>query len=143
METPTPPIGSARTLLRLRKVYLLPNLLTAMNMFLGVLAIYGVLDERVTWSCWLIVLAGVLDTMDGAVARLTRSQSDFGLQFDSLSDLISFGVAPSLLAYDAIQDLRTDTDHHRLAMGICALFAVCGALRLARYNVQARGPERR
>jgi CDP-diacylglycerol---serine O-phosphatidyltransferase len=87
------------------------------------------------------VLAAVLDGLDGAVARLTHTQSRFGLEFDSLSDLVSFGVAPSLAAFMMLDP--SDRDYTRLLTAVCALYAVCGALRLARYNVQAGGPERK
>jgi CDP-diacylglycerol--serine O-phosphatidyltransferase len=138
MLTPVPPPALKRT--KLRKVYILPNLFTAMNLFLGLLAIYSAHSGELVKACWFLVLAGVLDGLDGAVARLTKSESDFGVEFDSMSDLVSFGVAPSFLAFSMMRGLSAD--HERLVVGVCALFAVCGALRLARYNVQHQGSER-
>ncbi|MFW5870137.1 MAG: CDP-diacylglycerol--serine O-phosphatidyltransferase, partial [Candidatus Sumerlaeota bacterium] len=126
---------------RLRRVYIIPNLFTALNLFLGVLAIYAVHQGEMRRGCWLIVLAAVLDGLDGAVARLTHTQSRFGLEFDSLSDLASFGVAPSLAAFVFLSP--SDHGYTRVLTAVCALFAVCGALRLARYNVQASGSERK
>lgn len=131
---------------RLRKVYILPNLFTALNLFLGLLAIFlviqGVLGgkDNLPIACWFVVLAAVLDGLDGAVARLTHTQSSFGVEFDSLSDLVSFGVTPSVIAFCAMQ--QNTGEHNRLVLGVCALFAICGALRLARYNVQKSGSER-
>jgi CDP-diacylglycerol--serine O-phosphatidyltransferase len=122
-------------------VYILPNLFTALNLFLGVMAIYSIGGGEIEKACWLIVAAAVLDGLDGLVARLTRTQSDFGLQFDSLADVVSFGVAPSLAAFYMMDDMGSE--HHRLVMGVCGLFAVCGALRLARYNVQVKTSERK
>ena len=127
---------------RLRKVYILPNLFTALNLFLGMLAIFNVLNGHLGKACWFIFLATLLDTMDGAVALLTRTQSEFGLQFDSLSDVISFGAAPAFASFAFMRGALVGIDD-RLITGACALFAVCGALRLARYNVQAHGPERK
>ena len=129
-----------RTRPRLRKVYLLPNLFTAFNLFLGVLALMAVFDKDTERACWFILLASVLDGLDGLVARLTHTQSEFGLQFDSLSDLVSFGVAPAIAMFTMLEGLGSIS--HRAIVGVCALYAICGALRLARYNVQAHGEER-
>lgn len=132
---------------KMRKIYILPNLFTAFNLFLGVLAIFHVYLEVVNpivspgeWShltkaCWFIIIAGVLDGFDGAVARLTHTESDFGMQFDSLSDMVSFGVAPSVVAFHMLSTMYGNSS--RFLLTICALFALCGALRLARYNVQS------
>ncbi|NQU42431.1 CDP-diacylglycerol--serine O-phosphatidyltransferase [bacterium] len=124
---------------RLRKVYLLPNLFTALNLFLGLFAIYSVFEGRVVTACWFIVFAGILDGLDGLVARLTHTQSAFGVQFDSLSDLVSFGVSPSVVAFYTMQ--RMGDEHRGLLIGVCSLYAICGALRLARYNIQAHDAE--
>ncbi len=127
---------------RLRRVYIMPNLFTALNLFLGWWAITMAIDGRLATACWLVFAATMLDGLDGAVARLTNTQSDFGAQFDSLSDAISFGVAPAILAYALMQKLP-GLDHPRLILGVCALFTICGSLRLARYNVQKHGAEQR
>src|SRR5688572_12213728 len=93
----------------MRKVYVLPNLFTAASLFCGMLAIIEVCkapeDFNVNEACWLIVTSAILDVFDGAVARLTRTQSSFGLHFDSLSDLVAFGVAPAVLAYGTSGDV--------------------------------------
>lgn len=124
----------------MRKVYILPNLFTAASLFCGMLAIFEVysVNGNTQQACLLILLASLLDVADGAIARLTRSTSAFGLNFDSLSDLVAFGVAPSLLAFDAFGPV-----YPHLAAAVCGLYTVCGALRLARFNVQATREERK
>lgn len=125
----------------MRKVYILPNLFTSLSLFCGLLAIFEAmeLDGRgnVVRAMHLLILAGVLDMMDGLVARLTRTQSSFGLNLDSLSDLVAFGAAPAVLAY-----YYMGPEPPLPARAACGLFVVCGALRLARYNVQAMSEER-
>lgn len=122
----------------MRKVYILPNLFTAGSLFCGMLAIFRVFNENPGDACGLIVIASLFDVADGAIARLTRSTSAFGLNFDSLSDLVAFGVAPAVLAFDAF-----NSTHPHLAAAVCALFTICGALRLARFNVQATREEKK
>lgn len=132
----------ARVPREMRKVYILPNLFTAASLFCGMMAIVEVFnaaeDFNIVDACWLIVTASILDVLDGAVARLTRTQSLFGLHFDSLSDLVAFGVAPAVLVYGSSGDADP-----RLMAAVCGLFAVFGALRLARFNVQAMREEKR
>jgi CDP-diacylglycerol--serine O-phosphatidyltransferase len=122
----------------MRKIYLLPNLFTSCSLLAGMLAIFEVIDGDPHQACWLIVLATILDVADGAIARLTKSTSAFGLHLDSLADLVAFGVAPALLAFHAFADVSA-----RMATTVCSLYVVCGALRLARFNVQAPREERK
>jgi CDP-diacylglycerol--serine O-phosphatidyltransferase len=112
-------------------IYVLPNLLTTLNMFCGFLAIiYTVQGDYIT-GAYAIVLASVFDLLDGRVARMTRATSEFGAQYDSLSDLISFGAAPALLLfYWSLQPFG------RIGWLASFFFVACGALRLARFNVQ-------
>ena len=131
---------------RVRRVYILPNLFTALNMFLGLLVIYNVYmaqfePRRLQLACWIGLVAGLLDVLDGALARLTHSTSNFGAEFDSMADLVSFGVAPSLGAFHMMRLMGETPD--RIVAAFCALFAICGGLRLARYNVQMKSSERR
>lgn len=121
-------------------VYLLPNLITATSMFLGFIAIKLSFDGRLlenfsnhfVLAAYAIIGAAVCDGLDGSVARLTRTQSQFGVQLDSLCDLVSFGVAPGVVMYNlALHELD------RVGFAVCFLFALCGALRLARFNVMA------
>ena len=120
-----------------RGVLLLPNLITTMSLFCGYLSITQSLKENYAFAAWLVVLATFLDFLDGRVARMTGSQSDFGAEYDSLSDLLTFVVAPAVLAYKFGL-------YHFDKFGIAAgfLFVACGALRLARFNVQAGNVEK-
>ncbi len=115
----------------------IPNLLTVGNLFLGILAILLAFqdgNQYVDYAAMMVILGMVLDGLDGRLARLLNAQSDFGKELDSLSDVITFGVAPAFIVYvAALQELGT------LAMLSIAIFPICGALRLARFNVQTGG----
>ena len=111
-----------------------PSLFTVLNMFCGFLSIVHTSQGDVPTAAWFIVLAGVFDVLDGVMARITKSSSDFGIEFDSLSDVVSFGVAPSFLIYT----LGLNTQE-AVGMLISAMPMVFGALRLARFNVQLVG----
>lgn len=113
-------------------IYVLPNLITTMNLFMGFFAIIQAIKGEFLIASYSIVGAAVFDLLDGRVARLTRSMSKFGAEYDSLCDLVSFGVAPGLLLY-----LWALQPFGRIGWLISFLFAACGALRLARFNVQA------
>jgi CDP-diacylglycerol--serine O-phosphatidyltransferase len=116
---------------RMRKgVYILPNLFTTGNLFCGFWAIVSVFQEKFLYAAIAILLACVFDALDGKVARLAGASSKFGVQYDSLADLVSFGVAPALLAFSWA--LRP---YGRFGWLAAFLFVVCGALRLARFNV--------
>ena len=107
-----------------------PSFFTLMNLLCGFLALTQVLEGAFVMACWLIVLAGFFDLMDGMMARLTDADSPFGVQLDSLSDVVSFGVAPAFLVYAYALDASGP-----LGMIVSALPALCGSVRLARYNV--------
>lgn len=111
-------------------MYLLPSLLTAGNMVCGLLAIQNTLDGNFSKAAWYILLAVIFDGLDGKIATLARAVSLFGINFDSLADLTSFGIAPALLIYN----LPYQSDAR---ISVFIIFALCSALRLARYNVQA------
>jgi len=117
-------------------IYIIPNLFTSGNLFCGVFAIIAVLDGKFTTAAVAILVATIFDMLDGKLARLTHTTSRFGVEYDSLSDLISFGVAPGLMAYTWA--LRP---YGRLGWAALFLYVVCAALRLARFNVQISGPE--
>ncbi|WP_108992827.1 CDP-diacylglycerol--serine O-phosphatidyltransferase [Paenibacillus agaridevorans] len=109
----------------------IPSLLTVGNLFLGVIAILMVFNEKPQMAAMMVLIAMLLDGVDGRVARALNAQSEFGKELDSLSDVISFGVAPAFIMYVvAFQDLSP-----ALAWTVTAIFPICGALRLARFNV--------
>lgn len=110
--------------------YLLPNFFTAASIFTGFYAIsLGLYQEFVT-AAWFIFLALILDGLDGRVARLTNTASHFGVEFDSLADIVAFGVAPAFLLY-----LYVGEEYGRIGIVVSALFIIFGAVRLARFNV--------
>lgn len=114
----------------------IPSLLTVGNLFLGIAAIILVFNEKPETAAMMVIIAMLLDGVDGRVARALNVQSEFGKELDSLSDVISFGVAPAFIMYVvAFQELNPT-----IAWIITALFPICGALRLARFNVVAGKP---
>ena len=122
---------------RRRAVFLLPNLVTTVALLLGFWSITQSIQGHWDRAAWGIVLAGIADMMDGRIARATRSTSKFGVEYDSLADLVSFGMAPALLVYNwALAPMG------QRGWIIASLFAICAALRLARFNVQQNVEER-
>ena len=111
---------------------MLPSLLTTGNLFCGFYSIIASLQGKFDKAAWVFILAGLFDVLDGRVARLTRSSSEFGTQYDSLCDLVSFGVAPSILAFQLGL-----AGFGRIGWVVCFIYVACGALRLARFNVQS------
>lgn len=121
-----------------RGIYLLPSIFTMGNIFLGFWAIIRGLRGDFQTAPLAIAGAAVLDALDGRIARLTGTESEFGREFDSLADVITFGVAPALLAY------RWGLDGFpRLGWLVPLFFVVCGATRLARFNVQTKVHDKR
>ncbi len=117
--------------LRRRGIYLLPNLFTTAALFAGFYAIIQAMNGQFERAAVAIFVAMVLDGIDGRVARLTRTQSPFGAEYDSLSDMVSFGVAPALVVYVwALKDLG------KLGWIAAFIFCVGAALRLARFNTK-------
>ena len=118
---------------RRRLLGLLPSLFTLLNMMSGFLSVLMAITGRPQFAAVLIGISIVLDITDGAVARLVRSVTPFGLQFDSLADLVSFGVAPAILAFTVL----SGTDLAVAPVGLLAsfLWLACAAIRLARFNV--------
>jgi len=117
-------------------IYILPNLFTTGNLFCGFWAIISVFQEKFFYGAIAILLASVFDVLDGKVARLSGATSKFGVQYDSLADLVSFGIAPAVLAFSWA--LRP---YGRFGWLAAFLFVVCGALRLARFNVMSASGE--
>jgi CDP-diacylglycerol---serine O-phosphatidyltransferase len=116
-----------------RSVFVLPSLFTVGNIFCGYYAILATMHNNFGQAAHAIGIAIILDVLDGRIARATNSSTGFGLQLDSLADVISFGIAPSVLAL--VWGLSTVD--YRLAWIAAFTFTICGAMRLARFNVQA------
>ena len=121
-----------------RGLFILPTLFTVGNLFCGYLSIWCSIRGTFEVAAVLIIAAGILDALDGRIARLTHSTSEFGEQYDSLADLVSFGVAPAVLAYS-----WGLSDFHRLGWMVSFVFVACGSMRLARFNIQAHVVDKR
>ena len=111
-------------------LYILPNLFTAASIFVAILSIINAINSKFDYAAWFILLSLIFDGLDGRVARLTNTCSRFGIEFDSLADIVAFGVAPALLLY-----LFIGYDFGRFGIVVAALFVISGAIRLARFNV--------
>lgn len=125
----------------MKKIYLLPNLLTAFSLACGLFIIFkvnlasGCASKQLLYSASvLLLLAGLADVLDGAVARLVNAESLFGMFFDSLADAVTFGVAPTVLFLKTLP-LKNENELWFLATAAAMVFAICGVLRLVRYNV--------
>ncbi len=116
-----------------RAIYLLPNMITTLALFTGFVSVVASIDGQYQRAAVAILVAGIFDALDGRIARLTKTSSLFGVQYDSLSDIVAFGVAPALLVFTAVLH-----PFGRFGWLGVFLFLACGALRLARYNVQAQ-----
>ena len=114
---------------KMQLMYILPNLFTAASAFLGVISIISSIQGNYFKAIIYIILSLILDGLDGRVARLTKTTSKFGVEFDSLADLVAFGVAPAILFY-----LTIGKNFGRFGALIAAMFVVFGAIRLARFN---------
>ncbi|NCT66825.1 MAG: CDP-diacylglycerol--serine O-phosphatidyltransferase [Rhodanobacteraceae bacterium] len=121
-----------------RGIYLLPNLFTTGAMFAGFYAIVAAIGGRYSEAAIAVFVAAILDGLDGRVARLTGTQSEFGVQYDSLSDLVSFGLAPALVMYTwSLSALKAyGSGWGKLGWSAAFIYAACAALRLARFNTQ-------
>jgi len=117
--------------IRRRGIYLLPNLFTLGALFAGFYAVIAGMAGNFNEAGWAIMIAGVCDGLDGRIARLTNTQSAFGAQFDSLSDMVSFGVAPALIMFSWALDSLGN-----VGWAASFIYMSCAALRLARFNVQ-------
>lgn len=120
-----------------RGIYILPNMFTTGSLFCGFTSIIHSIESDFVTAAWLILLAGLFDFLDGRVARLARAESDFGIEYDSLVDLASFGLAPGILVY-----LWSLSGFERVGWLATFVYFACGALRLARFNVQVDSVEK-
>ncbi len=118
---------------RLKKgVYILPNFLTSLSLFCGFYAIVSTMRGDFLHAAWAIIVSGLFDGLDGRIARMTNTTSKFGVEYDSLADLVAFGVAPAVLAYGWVL-----SGYGRWGWVAAFLYVACGAIRLARFNVES------
>jgi CDP-diacylglycerol---serine O-phosphatidyltransferase len=130
---------------RSRSIYLLPNLFTTAGLFAGFYAIIAAANGQFAHASVAVFIAALMDGIDGRVARMTGTSTDFGVQYDSLADLVSFGMAPALVMYHwALSYLKFDGGvMGRVGWAIAFLYAACAALRLARFNTQVGTVDKR
>lgn len=130
---------------RRRGIFLLPNLLTTGSLFAGFYGIIAAIDGHFAPGAIAVIIAGVLDGLDGRLARLTHTESDFGKQYDSLSDMVSFGLAPAVIVYQwgLVHMAEYGVVWAKLGWLAAFLYAVAGALRLARFNTRPHRGDRR
>lgn len=123
---------------RQKGIFLLPNLITSAALFFGFSAILAAMGQQWERAAVMVFIAGVMDGLDGRVARMTNTQSEFGAQYDSLSDVIAFGLAPAVIIFAwALNDIG------KVGYAIAFVYAACAALRLARFNVQVETADKR
>lgn len=123
--------------------YSIPNSFTALSLLLGVASIVTTQVGDLEFAAWLIVWCGLLDTMDGLAARLLKATSNFGAEFDSMADLVSFGVAPAMLVFNAglqMGGVQLDSGQFWVLLAACGAFVLAGAMRLARFNLSSAIP---
>jgi CDP-diacylglycerol---serine O-phosphatidyltransferase len=116
---------------RERGIYILPSLFTTAGLFAGFYGLIAAVQGRFELAAWALIAAAIFDMLDGRVARLLHAESDFGAQYDSMCDMLSFGIAPAVLMY-----MWALTPLHKAGWLAAFLIAACAALRLARFNVE-------
>ncbi len=123
---------------RQRGIYLLPNLFTTLGLFAGFYAIVAAINGLFDVAALAIFIAGIMDGVDGRVARMTDTQTEFGAQYDSMTDMVAFGMAPALLIY-----LFALHQYGKVGWMLAFFYAATTAMRLARFNVQSAAPDKR
>ncbi len=138
-EPPTPPRP------RRKGIYLLPNLFTTGCLFSGFYAVVAAIDKNFDHAGLAVFVAMICDTLDGRIARLTHTESAFGKEYDSLADMVAFGLAPAIVAYQWGVVRIAEYGHHwgRFGWLACFFYAVAAALRLARFNARSAGADKR
>ncbi|HDM77239.1 MAG TPA: CDP-diacylglycerol--serine O-phosphatidyltransferase [Deltaproteobacteria bacterium] len=121
-----------------RGIYILPNIFTTANLFSGFFGLIAAVQGKFNVAAIAILISCMFDILDGKVARMTKSSSRFGVEYDSLADLVAFGVTPAILMY-----LWTLQPFGRLGWSAAFFFVACGALRLARFNVQVNSVQKK
>ena len=122
--------------MNINPLYVLPNLFTAGSIFFGVTSVMLSSNSLFEWAAWFIILSMIFDGLDGRVARLTNTSSKFGVEFDSLADIVAFGVAPAFLLW-----FYVGMDYGRYGVVVSAMFVIFGAIRLARFNISTANSE--
>ena len=125
-----------------RGIYLLPNMITTAGLFAGFYAIVAAMNGRFEAAAVAIFVAMIMDGIDGRVARLTNTQSEFGVQYDSLADMVSFGLAPALVMYEWSLKSMVSVGWAKLGWLAAFIFTAGAALRLARFNAQVETAEK-
>jgi CDP-diacylglycerol---serine O-phosphatidyltransferase len=123
--------------------YSIPNSFTALSLLLGLISIVTTQVGDLEFAAWLVVWCGLLDTTDGLVARMLKATSSFGAEFDSMADLVSFGVAPAMLVFNAglqIAGIELGSGQFLVLVTACGVFVLGGAMRLARFNLATSKP---
>ncbi|MEM6514173.1 MAG: CDP-alcohol phosphatidyltransferase family protein [Pseudomonadota bacterium] len=123
--------------------YTVPNAITSLSLLLGIASIITSQLGELEMAAWFIVWCGLLDTVDGVVARALKATSSFGAEFDSMADLVSFGVAPAVLALNAglqLGGVEVGSGNFMLLAAACGVFTLAGAMRLARFNLPSSNP---
>ena len=128
-----------------RGIYLLPNLLTTASLFSGFYAIVAAIDKHFAPAGMAVFIAMIFDSLDGRIARLTHTESAFGKEYDSLSDMVSFGLAPAIVAYQwgVVRIAEYGRAWGRFGWLACFFYAVAAALRLARFNIRTASVDKR
>lgn len=123
--------------------YTIPNSFTALSLLLGLGSIVTMQVGELELAAWMIVWCGILDSLDGFAARLLKATSGFGAEFDSMADLVAFGVAPAMLVFNAglqIVGVELDSGQFWVILTACGMFVLAGAMRLARFNLNSAAP---
>ncbi len=130
---------------RRRGIYLLPNLITTAGLFAGFYGIVAATQDKFEYAAVAVFIAMILDGLDGRVARMTNTQTEFGAQYDSLADMASFGLAPALVMFEWSLSSLVDVSYTLGKLGWLAafLYVASGALRLARFNTRASNTDKR
>ncbi|HEX4267312.1 MAG TPA: CDP-diacylglycerol--serine O-phosphatidyltransferase [Steroidobacteraceae bacterium] len=130
---------------RRKGIYLVPNLLTTGCLFSGFYAIVAAIDQHFAAAGMAVFIAMIFDTLDGRIARLTRTESAFGKEYDSLADMVSFGLAPAIVAYQwgVVRIAEFGHEWGRFGWLACFFYAAAAALRLARFNARASTADKR
>ncbi|TLD89244.1 CDP-diacylglycerol--serine O-phosphatidyltransferase [Helicobacter sp. MIT 05-5294] len=122
--------------MKIDPLYILPNLFTGASIYIGILAVSYAFVGRFELACWLVLMSLIFDGLDGRIARLTGTTSKFGVEFDSLADVVAFGVAPAMILF-----FYGGFHYGKFGVVVAGLYVVFGAIRLARFNVTTNNNE--